>query len=212
MIKTILWDFDGVILNSMPIRDLGFEEIFKDYDRENVEKLLDFHRQNGGLSRYVKIKFFFQEVLDREISEEGIVKIASEFSRIMRKELVNQKYLIEETVGFIKDNSNNFNFHIVSGSDEHELKFLCQKLGLESYFISVHGSPTPKVTLVANLLDRYSYSNFETCLIGDSINDFEASKENMISFYGYNNRKLLSLPETHYIENFKEFSRDIRKH
>ena len=29
MKKTVLWDFDGVILDSMKVRDWGFEQIFK---------------------------------------------------------------------------------------------------------------------------------------------------------------------------------------
>ncbi|WP_257122392.1 hypothetical protein [Aliarcobacter skirrowii] len=31
MIKTIFWDFDVVILDSMPIRDYGFREIFEEF-------------------------------------------------------------------------------------------------------------------------------------------------------------------------------------
>ena len=34
MIKNILFDFDGVILDSMPVRDFGFREIFKEFDKE----------------------------------------------------------------------------------------------------------------------------------------------------------------------------------
>lgn len=30
--KTILWDFDRVILDSMNVRDFGFKEIFKHYE------------------------------------------------------------------------------------------------------------------------------------------------------------------------------------
>ena len=63
MIKTVLWDFDGVIIDSMKVRDWGFEEIFKDYDQELIDKLLAFHRKNGGLSRYVKIRYFFEELI-----------------------------------------------------------------------------------------------------------------------------------------------------
>ena len=57
--KNILWDFDGVILDSMKIRDEGFYEIFKSHPSDLVEKLMDFHHQNGGLSRYVKIRDFY---------------------------------------------------------------------------------------------------------------------------------------------------------
>ena len=37
MFKTILWDFDGVILDSMKIRDWGFEEVFKNF-KKNIER------------------------------------------------------------------------------------------------------------------------------------------------------------------------------
>ena len=61
MIKNILWDFDGVILDSMEVRDWGFKEIFSSFDKSKVDLLLDYHRKNGGLSRYVKIRFFLKK-------------------------------------------------------------------------------------------------------------------------------------------------------
>ena len=36
MKKTVLWDFDGVILDSMKVRDWGFEEIFKDFGKNKI--------------------------------------------------------------------------------------------------------------------------------------------------------------------------------
>ena len=77
MIKTILWDFDGVILDSMKVRDWGFEEIFKKYNRKLVDQLLYYHRINGGLSRYVKIRYFFEELLGQSITQAGILKFFS---------------------------------------------------------------------------------------------------------------------------------------
>ena len=62
-IKTILWDFDGVILDSMATRDWGFKEIFKDFTEAQVSRLLEYHRINGGLSRYVKIRYFYETIL-----------------------------------------------------------------------------------------------------------------------------------------------------
>ena len=73
MIKNILFDFDGVILDSMPIRDYGFKKIFKAFDDDLVNKLLEYHNQNGGLSRYVKIKYFYNKLLKQEILEEKII-------------------------------------------------------------------------------------------------------------------------------------------
>jgi phosphoglycolate phosphatase-like HAD superfamily hydrolase len=203
MINTILFDFDGVILDSMPTRAYGFKKIFENFDHVVVDKLLEFHNANGGLSRYIKIKYFYEKLLLKTISENEIHTLAERFSTIMRHELINKKYLIQETINFIQKNYTQYNLHIVSGSDEKELRYLCRKLELEKYFKSIHGSPTPKNTLVANVLQSNDYKENETILIGDSINDYEATQINKIRFYGYNNIELKSLSEN-YLENYMD--------
>lgn len=201
--KTILWDFDGVILDSMSIRDWGFRQIFKHYANEYVSKLIDYHRINGGLSRYVKIRYFYEVLLGKSITEDKVLQYAEAFSALMKQELIHPENLINDALMFIKENFKNYNFHIVSGSDENELRFLCKALGIDSYFISIHGSPTPKTKLVKKLLKQHNYDSESTCLIGDSINDHEAATANNISFYGYNNEKLKEIGK-HYIEHFKQ--------
>ena len=203
MIKNIFFDFDGVILDSMHIREYGFKKIFDKFDNDLVEKLLKYHNENGGLSRYVKIKYFYNKLLNKDISEKKIGKYADNFSKIMRKELVKKKYLISTTINFIKNNAKQYNFHIVSGSDEKELKFLCKSLGVFDYFQSIHGSPTPKNELVERVLLINHYVANTTVLIGDSINDYEAAKENDIDFYGFNNPDLKNVSKK-YLENYQE--------
>ena len=202
-IKTIFWDFDGVIFDSIPIRDFGFVKIFEEFDKELVDKLLEYHTLNGGLSRYVKIRYFYNILLKKDVSDEKVQELADKFSIIMKTELTNKKYLIKETVEFIKLNYQNYNFHIVSGSDEKELNYLCKELELSQYFKTIEGSPTCKNDLVKNILQKYSYNPKECILIGDSINDYEAANINGIKFYGYNNEELRSLDE--YIEDSKDF-------
>ena len=201
-IKNILWDFDGVILDSMEIRDYGFSKIFEYYPKNLVEEFLKYHRLNGGLSRFHKIRYFYENILNEEISEDKIKAFTNKFTIIMKEELANKKYLIQESLKFIKLNHRNYNFHIVSGSENHELNFLCHKLDITEYFISINGSPTPKNDLVKNLLDKEQYKTNETILIGDSVNDYEAAKSNQIEFFGYNNKKLIKLADN-YIETFR---------
>ncbi|SFZ90127.1 haloacid dehalogenase superfamily, subfamily IA, variant 1 with third motif having Dx(3-4)D or Dx(3-4)E [Flaviramulus basaltis] len=190
MIKNILWDFDGVILDSMKVRDFGFREIFKDFSSNQVDNLIAFHRLNGGLSRYVKIQYFYETILEKPITQIEISSYANRFSKIMRDTLTDKKNLIKESVSFIDKNYKNYNFHIVSGSDQEELRFLCNELNLSDFFISIHGSPTAKNILVKELLNQEKYSLEETCLIGDSFNDYEAAKINKINFLAFNNPDL----------------------
>lgn len=203
--KTILWDFDGVIMDSMPIRDKGFEIVLKGYPKEQVSLLMDYHRNNGGLSRYNKFRYFFEEIRKESITDVEIKVLADEFSVVMLENLLDSNLLIEDSLKFIKDNYSKYKMHIVSGSDGNELRYICEALGLSKYFISIHGSPTPKKELVKQVMISNSYDNIEICLIGDSYNDLEAAEINSISFYGYNNEKLLN-KSTRYIRSFSEIT------
>lgn len=208
MIKAILFDFDGVIIDSLPIREYGFREIFKQFDKSFVDELITYHNINGGLSRFHKIKYFYQNILNKNIDEKTIQEYADKFSDIMQKELPNKKYLIEESVNFIENHYKKFDLHIVSGSEQNELRYLCKELGISEYFKSINGSPTYKNDLVRNLLDIYQYNPKECLLIGDSINDYDAAHINKIDFYGYNNIDLHG-NSVFYINNFKDFAEYI---
>ena len=198
----IFWDFDGVILDSMGIRDIGFREVLKNYPSNEVDQLMEYHNLNGGLSRYVKFRYFFEKIRKECVSETELKELANRFSLIMKKLLVDNNLLIEDSVMFIKENHKKYQMHIVSGSDGIELRYLCNKLSLSNYFISIQGSPTPKIKLVSDLLDFHHYKNTNVILIGDSMNDYEAANVNKISFYGYNNQLLRKY---NYINNFKQF-------
>jgi len=200
-IKNIIFDFDGVILNSVPTKTQAFRKLFKDFPSSLVEKLIDYHKINGGKSRYIKINHFFNKILKQKISKQEILKYAKIYSSFTKEELTNPRYIIKDTLEFIRQNYEKYNLHIASGSDENDLLYICTKLGLSKYFISIEGSPLTKPKIVENIITNNKYKKEETILIGDSINDYEASKKNSIQFFGYNNSKLSKLPN--YIESFK---------
>ena len=72
MVKNIIFDFDGVILDSMPVREFGFRQIFSTYDAEMVETLLRYHKENGGLSRYDKIDYFYREIAKEALTRQQL--------------------------------------------------------------------------------------------------------------------------------------------
>ena len=186
----ILWDFDGVIIDSNPARVLGFERVLKNYPRDQVSELIHYHQKNGGLSRYVKFKYFFEKIRNEQVGENQILKMANEFSVLMKEILTDRNLLISDSVEFIKQNVDRLSMHIVSGSDGKELNYLCKELGISDYFKTISGSPTSKIDLVKHLVNSNAIISNETCLIGDSGNDFDAAFQNGIDFYAYNNSDL----------------------
>ncbi len=183
-IKNIIFDFDGVILDSVELKTQAFAELFQEFPEDKVQKLLKFHLQNGGISRYHKIQYFFENIIYREISDHEILEYAKKYSKLTKEKLCNPKYIIKETFDFIKKKYKYYNMHVASGADEQDLLKICDKLKLTQYFLSIHGSPIDKDILVKNILINNNYQNKETILIGDSINDFEVALKNNIYFYG----------------------------
>ena len=190
MIKVIFWDFDGVLMDSNAVRDVGFEYVLSEFPKEQVDQLLAFHQANGGLSRYVKFRYFFEEIRNESITYDEILIWAEQFSLIMKELLVDPKLLIDETLNFVKENQGKYIMHITSGSDQNELRYLCQSMGIDHLFSSIHGSPKPKKEWVKELIEMHGYKKEECVLIGDSYNDFEAAKDNGINFMGFNNLQL----------------------
>lgn len=210
MFDSILWDFDGVILDSMPIRSDGFIEVLKNFPEDEVNDLLDYHLRNGGLSRYVKFRYFFEEIRGEKVSDGKVQEMANSFSEVMRQMLVNPSLLINDSLDFIREYCESVPMHIVSGSDGNELRFLCEALEISKYFQSINGSPTPKKELVRTLLKEHNYAKDNVVLIGDSLNDYEAAADNDIGFLAYNNQ---SLSRAHsYISNFGKLKlNDLKK-
>jgi len=201
---TFFWDFDGVILDSNSVREYGFKKVLENFEEKQVNQLLDFHRKNGGLSRYVKFRFFYEEVLKQAVTAEKIDELAASFSEIMMEELIKPKYLIKEAVVFIEQHATKIPMYIVSGSDQTELRFLCEKLSLSDHFKGIYGSPIPKIQLVKTILEENAtIIPAQSCLIGDSHNDWEAAQVNKLDFIGYNNEALKSVG-TIYLNSFDE--------
>jgi HAD superfamily hydrolase (TIGR01549 family) len=190
-IKVIFWDFDGVLMDSNAVRDIGFERVLSEFPKEQVDQLLAFHQANGGLSRYVKFRYFFEEIRNESITDDEILIWAEQFSLIMKELLVNPKLLIDETLNFVKENQGKYIMFITSGSDQNELRYLCQSMGIDHLFTSIHGSPKPKKEWVKELIDMHGYKKEECVLIGDSYNDFEAAEYSNIHFMAFNGTETL---------------------
>ncbi len=201
-VKNIIFDFDGVILDSIPVKTEAFRKLFIEFSKEEVNQLIAFHIKNGGMSRYKKIEYFFTQILNESITNEDVLKYAEKYSQITKEELAQKKYLIEDSLDFIKENHKKYKMHIASGADAKDLKYICNKLNLEEYFLSINGSPKVKSEIVKDILENNDYKKEDTILIGDSINDYEASHSNEIEFYGYNNSNLVDSFD--YIDTFKE--------
>lgn len=203
--KAYIFDFDGVILDAVPIRTAAFLHIFRTYPKEAINAFKTYHLANAGISRFAKIRYFFEQILMQPLDEETEQKLINEFRLFTIDKLYNKDLLIADTLAFIEHLPKTIQLFIASGSEENELKPLCEYLEISPFFKKIVGSPTPKTQNVAQLIQEFNLNPNETLLIGDSHKDCEAAHANSLTFYGYNNPELKNIGEG-YIETFLPFS------
>ncbi len=179
--RYIIFDFDGVLAESNEIRFQGFIELFRDLPEDKMTRFMDFVRANGGLSRYGKIKHLHETILGRSISDSEISVLAQKYSRIVMEDIIKARP-VEGSLEFLAEHRGQFEFAVISGSDEEELRKVCRARGIDRYFRAMFGSPREKGENVARLLTREKWDPEASLYVGDSQNDYHAAIETGIGF------------------------------
>ena len=165
----IIFDFDGVLVESNEIRFNGFRKLFKDYPQDQIERLVSYAKANGGVSRYKKIEYFFNVIRQEAISNESVNHLAAKFSKLVEQNVVEAKP-VDGSLEFLEKYSNSFDFAIVSGSDQTELREICKKRKIDHFFKKILGSPTEKTDNIASLLTELNWQHNNHCRSQQNMN------------------------------------------
>ena len=103
MINGIIFDFDGVICDSVDIKTNAFSEIYSKFGKEIQEKVLEYHLSNMGINRYEKFKFIHKEFFNKILNEDEIQRLSKKFSNIVFNKILSCKY-IKGAEDFIMEN------------------------------------------------------------------------------------------------------------
>lgn len=177
----IIFDFDGVILDSNDVKTIAFKNISKRFGESESNKLVKYHIKNGGKSRFLKIKWFVENVLKAK-SKDLISILVEEYGREVSKSFESCSFRTD--LFKLKKKLKGTKWSIASGGKQDEIvNLLDKKLLLEIFDNGIYGSPTPKMEIVKKIVfnvERNEKNKF--VLIGDSLYDYECARENGIKF------------------------------
>ena len=183
MIKSIIFDFDGVICDSVNIKTKAFSLIYKQYGSDIEKRVIKYHIENLGLNRYEKFKFFHENYLNITLKKEELDLLSSQFSNIVFNEIIMCDY-ISGSIEFVKNNYKKFLLFISSATPYEELKSILKMKKINNYFINFFGAPDSKSNHIKKIIKNYNLSKKSIVYIGDSRSDFKAANENNINFIG----------------------------
>ena len=182
-INAILFDFDGVLAESMNVKTEAFKKLFEKFGPDVVKKVVNHHIENGGISRYEKIRHYYSEFLNKSLSDEEVNTIAEKFSTLVVDKVVESEW-VKGVKDFLEKYYNHIDFYVVSGTPQKELELIIKKRNMQKYFKGVYGTPATKPEITRNIIKDNNYDKEKIIFIGDSLSDYKAAEKSKIGFLG----------------------------
>jgi len=180
--KAIIFDFDGVILESTGIKTQAFLDVFS-ADKNHLKPIIEYHLNNMGISRHEKFRYIYKNILKRDLSHDREKELAKIFSISVWEKILDCPE-VPGITNFLKNYSEICLFFIASGTPEDELKEVVKKRQLNNYFSGVFGSPKLKPEIIRNIMKDWNLKAHNMLFIGDAITDLNAAKECNLPFIG----------------------------
>lgn len=182
MVKCIMFDFDGVIAESVHVKTQAFYQMYLPYGEKIANTVRDYHLSHGGISRVEKFKYYEHNLLDKKHSDINIDNLCDEFSKLVLKKVIESPFVsgVMECLEFLKQKE--VPLWIISGTPQDELRYIVEKKGLRHFFEDVYGSPTTKTQWINKILKDRGYQPKECLFLGDATTDYDAAKETNLHF------------------------------
>ena len=88
-VDVFIFDCDGVILDSNQVKTQAFYRAALPYGETVAQSLVDYHIQNGGISRYRKFEYFLQNIIGVGIDQKPLNELLSTYGAHVREGLLN---------------------------------------------------------------------------------------------------------------------------
>ncbi|KJZ15942.1 HAD family hydrolase [Marinomonas sp. S3726] len=176
--QVIIFDCDGVILNSNKVKTDAFYLSTLPYGEEAASSMVKYHVANGGISRYEKFQYFLNNIVNDSFGGPDLDELLDTYAKNVKEGLLN----CELTQGLREfRHSSDSLWFIASGGDQSELREVFLNRGIDSWFDGgIFGSPQNKHEILEHIFSFESASS--AILIGDSKYDFEAAISANIDF------------------------------
>jgi phosphoglycolate phosphatase-like HAD superfamily hydrolase len=178
----VIFDFDGVIVESTDIKTAAFRALFADRP-EHVDAIEALHRRHEGVNRSIKFEMIFRDILRRPLDAETQTALARRYG-----DLVVDQVVACPAVAGVPDVLESLGRHIplavVSSTPDGELKEIVARRDLARYFRAVRGAPPAKAAAIRDVVATFGWSADRVAMVGDTTADLEAARRNGLRFVG----------------------------
>lgn len=188
----IVFDFDGVLVESVDVKTQAFGTLYAEYGDRIVEQVKAYHLQHGGVSRFKKFRYYHEVLLGKTLTEAEEQRLGDLFSQYVEDAVVEAVY-VAGALEILEKTYQTLPLFIASGTPDQELKRIVSRRNMSHYFVSVHGSPAQKGNIIQDVLLKYGFDPDRVLMVGDAMSDYEGAIAAGVKFIG----RVMQYPETY---------------
>lgn len=175
--EAIIFDCDGVLLDSNKVKTRAFYLAALHHGERQAQELVEYHKVNGGVSRYKKFRYFLDHIVGKFDATELEV-LLDKYAHYVKDGLLSCR--IAPKLRMLREQTKESKWMIVSGGDQGELRQVFKQRSLCDLFdAGIYGSPDSKEIILAREIDSSKQS---TVFLGDSKYDFAAANSAELDF------------------------------
>jgi len=185
-IKVLVFDFDGVILDTSLLKSKTFYNVFKLYPNF-LNKMWIFHLENKGSSRKMQFDYLVRNLLGESGSKANkhVKKLMLVYKKKVLPRLLKAKY-IEGVLKTIKFSVKKYPLYVVSNAPKDEIKLIIEQKKIGKYFKKIYSSMNSlnKSKILNQILEIENIPSKNLLFIGDTLKDQISAKESKVKFVG----------------------------
>ena len=180
-VNTIIFDCDGVILNSNQLKTKAYyKAVFPSYGHELASSLTTYLTNNTGKPRGHFIDYFLKNIVPPDISGLGYEELLNAVTLEIQKGLMECE--ISPCLFKLREKTPDIKWLVASGGVEKELRGLFKNRSLFDLFDGgIYGGPMTKDEILTSLFNK-NHIKFPVLFLGDSKYDHEVARKAKLDF------------------------------
>ncbi|MCG3204379.1 MAG: Phosphoglycolate phosphatase [Elusimicrobia bacterium] len=199
-LKMIIFDFDGTLVDSNPIKLKAFDVCFSEYLSDYPE-ILTYCHSHHHTPRWTKFRYVYEQILKKPYTPEIERSLHQRYAAATTQAIIAAPE-IPGALEFVRSQQH-LETALLSSTPQEVLLEILEARGWRAYFRHIQGAPIQKSEWIKNILKQKNFKSEEVVFLGDTTEDFESAKTAGCPFVGVANPALehQGIP---YMKNFAE--------
>lgn len=181
MIKAVIFDFDGVVVESADIKTNAFAKLFESENPRIINEIIAYHLRHAGVSRFDKFRHIYRNILRRGLDTKTFERLCLSFSKLVEDAVIKAPY-VKGAKKFLDNYAGQYACFISTATPQSEIENIIKKRHMSGYFRKIYGAPKKKNDIVKEIVNESHISPHEAVYVGDALSDYEAAVNSRVNF------------------------------